>query len=309
MKKNYLLFLATSFITVTFLFSSPAFANDMNFSVEANIPSNQIDKSQTYFDLKMKPGQKQDISITIKNGSDAEASFSVIPRTAVTNQNGVIDYGKDLPKDSSLKYQFTDIVKGEMNYTLKPNETKKAVFHINMPKTSYKGIILGGFRIQKNQTENKSSEEGVQIKNQYAYVIGAKLSESEVNVTPKVELNDIKPVLQNYHTAISVNLQNTEPVIISKLEVEAKVTKKNKKEVLHQAKKENMSMAPNSNFDFPISWDDKELSAGKYHLSLIARDKKGNEWEFEKSFEIKEKETKKLNKEAVELKKIIQISM
>nr|WP_242700704.1 DUF916 and DUF3324 domain-containing protein [Enterococcus sp. DIV0212c] len=279
-------------------------AADMNFSVEANIPENQVDKSQTYFDLRMKPEQKQDISITIKNSSDQPATFSVVPHIAVTNQNGVIDYGKELTKDPSLKHGITDIISGDTKYTLKAKETKKAVFHLKMPKDSYDGIILGGFQIKKEEKKSEKEEkQAVQIKNQYAYVIGIKLTETEKNVEPELLLNKVKPGLQNYRTVVTANLQNTQPVIVSGLSVNAKVTQKSGDTVLHKTEKKEMSMAPNSNFDFPISWDNQELKAGKYHLSLVAEDKNGNKWELEKDFEIKGKDSKVLNKEAVEVKK------
>ncbi|MEN2666160.1 WxL protein peptidoglycan domain-containing protein [Listeria aquatica] len=49
------------------LVARPAAAAEMNFAVQAIIPGNQIDKSQTYFDLRMKPGQKQDIEVELRN--------------------------------------------------------------------------------------------------------------------------------------------------------------------------------------------------------------------------------------------------
>ncbi|ALS03358.1 hypothetical protein ATZ33_15845 [Enterococcus silesiacus] len=276
----------------------------MNFSVEANIPENQVDKSQTYFDLRMKPEQEQDISITIKNGSDEQATFIVEPHIAVTNQNGVIDYSKDLPKDSSLKHSLTEVISGETKYTLKGKETKKAVFHLKMPKESFDGIILGGFQIHKEQKDTEKDEkQAVQIKNQYAYVIGVKLSEKDQSATPELVLNKVKPGLQNYRTVVTANLQNTQPIIINGLKVDAKISKKAGGQVLHTTAKQDMSMAPNSNFDFPISWDNQELKAGTYHLAVVAEDDKGNKWELEKDFDIKGKETKTLNKDAVELEK------
>lgn len=38
----------------------------------AVIPENQIDKNQTYFDLKMQPGQKQTIQVQMKNDTNKE---------------------------------------------------------------------------------------------------------------------------------------------------------------------------------------------------------------------------------------------
>lgn len=303
MKKRKLSYLLLIMIGLFMVVHSRVFANDMDYSVSANIPENQIDKSQTYFDLRMKPNQKQEISVLLKNTSDKSATISVVPHTAVTNQNGVIDYGKKIAKDTSLKYEFTDLVKGNTTYKLKPKESRNAIFHVEMPKEEFEGQILGGFRISKvNDEDKKEGKDGVQIENQYAYVIGAKFTEKDGSISPKVVLNEIKPTLQNYRTAVSANLQNIKPTIISGLKINAIVYTKDKKEILHQTKKENMSMAPNSNFDFPISWDNQKLKAGSYHLSLSAEDNKGNKWEFEKDFNIESQESKKMNEVAVDVK-------
>lgn len=286
------------------LFGVNVQAADMKYSIEANIPENQIDKNLTYFDLKMEPGKKQTISMTLRNHSDKASTFSIEPHAASTNRNGVIDYSKKLEKkDGSMKYSFEELITGETKHTLQPNEQKKVEFTIQMPEESYDGIILGGFYIHKeaNQAE-KDEEKSVQIKNDYSYVIGIKLTEASKEVEPKLQLNEVQPNLENYRTVVTANLQNTEPVIVSGLSVDAKVYKKGSDSVLHETKKDGMSMAPNSNFDFAINWDNQELKPGKYHLKLAAKDKMNRTWEFEKDFEIKGKESNSLNKEAVELK-------
>ncbi len=101
---------------------------------------------------------------------------------------------------------------------------------------------------------------------------------------------------------MTANLQNTEATIMKDLSVNAKVMKKGSSNVLHETKKEGLSMAPNSNFDFPISWDNQSLDAGTYRLQLIAQSGE-DKWEFDKEFTISEKHSTDLNKEAVELEK------
>ena len=69
-------------------------AETMAYSVKANIPENQINKTLTYFDLKMEPNQRQDITLTVSNSSDEKATILISPNVAMTNQNGVIDIVK-----------------------------------------------------------------------------------------------------------------------------------------------------------------------------------------------------------------------
>ncbi|MCH3023264.1 DUF3324 domain-containing protein, partial [Listeria monocytogenes] len=93
------------------------------------------------------------------------------------------------------------------------------------------------------------------------------------------------PALLNYHTAIVANLQNDQPVILEKLSIDAKVYQQNSDKLLYQTKKANMKMAPNSNFDFVIDWENQPLKEGKYRLKMTATN--GVEtWTWDEAFTI-----------------------
>lgn len=298
------------FITILILLVGLGFspnvskADTMAYSIKADIPENQIDKNKTYFDLKMTSGQKQEISLTVHNSGDKDTTVFVTPNNATTNQNGVIDYSEEKEKkDSSLKIPLTSVISGKQEVKLKPGETKQVPFTLQMPETEYNGEILGGFYIQKKIESNDSTkDESVQIRNQYSYVIGIRLNETDTPVAPKIKLNQIKPALQNYRTAVTANLQNTEAVIINDLDINASVTKQNSATVLHKTDKKGLSMAPNSNFDYPINWDNEPLDPGKYTVHIKAKSGE-KDWSFDKNFEIKAEASTKLNKEAVDIVK------
>lgn len=298
MKKLFLIVMGI-LVSLSF-FPSTGFAADMNYSVRAVIPDNQVDKTKTYFDLRMKPGQKQKVTLHFENNASEQVQIEVSPNTATTNRNGVIDYSTSKKKvDPSLKYDFSKLVTGEKVVTLNAKEKKDVDYEITMPEKEFDGILLGGFYIHKKQADtDKDKDSSVQIKNDYSYVIGARLSENDKAVSPKLKLNQIKAGLENYHTVVNANLQNATPVIISNMKIDAKVTKSGSSKVLHQVVKENQSMAPNSNYNFSIPWDDEELKAGKYHLSMTAKDASGHHWKFEKDFTIGSN-AKEINKEAV----------
>ncbi|EUJ28483.1 hypothetical protein MFLO_12076 [Listeria floridensis FSL S10-1187] len=277
-------------------------ASDMKYSVKANIPENQVDKTKTYFDLRVKPGAVQTISLTLQNNAAEEAVIEVEPNRATTNRNGVINYGKSIDKkDKTLKADFEEMVSKKQEVVLKPNEEKQVKFTLTMPKEAFKGTVLGGFYVHKKESDKEAKQEkDVQIKNDYSYIIGVKLTESDEKVEPNLQLGQVKPGLQNYHTIVSANLENTAATIISGMTVESKVYKKGKTKVLHEAKVENQMMAPNSNYDLPISWNDQVLEPGKYTLELKAQDMDGHKWKFTKDFEIRNHD-KKYNDEAVGL--------
>ncbi|MDW5523888.1 DUF916 and DUF3324 domain-containing protein [Carnobacterium maltaromaticum] len=303
MKKNGYIFILTLLSGILlFMGTNTVHAADMTYSVKTIIPENQIDKDKTYFDLKMVPGQKQMISLELENSSDQEITIQIGINTATTNRNGVINYGdSNMAKDSSLTYDISELIQGENEIVLLPKEKKVVNYTVTMPEKSFDGILLGGFYIHKKLTkEEQESEKNVQIKNDYSYIVGIKLTETDVKVEPELKLNDITPGLQNYRTVVNATLQNITPTIISGMSIEASIRKKGSDEIIHQAEKSNQSMAPNSSYQFPISWDNQELKPGKYNLGLKAIDGNNNEWQFSKEFEITS-DVKELNEEAIEL--------
>ncbi|WP_075578759.1 DUF916 and DUF3324 domain-containing protein [Enterococcus faecalis] len=278
-----------------------AFAADMAYSVKANLPENQRNNEHTYFDLFMKPKQKQTISITFENHSEDPIELEVNYQSAQTNDNGVIDYkGTKEKKDSSLAYDLKELITGDQTVKLNSKEKKEVPYTITMPEQKFEGILLGGFHIHKKDKE-ASTNQKVQIKNDYSYVIGLQLTETEKKVTPELKLNTAEPGLNNYRTTLFSNLQNTAATMITDMTVTAEVYKENGTEVLHKTVKNNQSMAPNSNYNFPISWDNQAFQPGKYRLKLNAIDKTGHKWSFNKEFEIKNN-VKKYNEDAVNIK-------
>ncbi|WP_167628460.1 DUF916 and DUF3324 domain-containing protein [Listeria valentina] len=279
-------------------------ASNMNYSVQANIPANQLDKTKTFFDLRMKSGEKQIISLTLKNKAGESATILVEPNRATTNRNGVINYGASNDKpDNSLEVNFEQLISSKKEVKLARGEEKKVDFTLQMPARPFSGMVLGGFYVHKKEANPDTSEaKKVQVKNDFSYVIGVKLTESDEPVTPDLRLNEVKPGLENYQTMVSANIQNTAPTILSDLHVEAQVLKRGEERVLHSASRDNQAMAPNSNYDFTIPWDGEKLTPGKYLLRLKAHDGAGHKWDFRKGFVIREKD-EELNKEALLLPK------
>lgn len=70
-------------------------------------------------------------------------------------------------------------------------------------------------------------------------------------------------------------------------------------------------MAPNSNFNYAVDWENQPLKAGQYLLKLHAKNQAttdetkemNQEWNFSEEFRITTDEAKKINEKAVELVK------
>ncbi|MGX7149432.1 DUF916 and DUF3324 domain-containing protein [Enterococcus ureasiticus] len=297
--------LMTLLLVTLFSVCETAFAEDMGYSVKAIIPENQIDKTKTYFDLKMTAGQIQNIDLEIKSNSTETLNLVVEPYSATTNQNGELEYSIEPEKnDSSIVYPITRLVSGKQKVTILPKDTKRVTFRLKMPEKDYIGKIVGGFNVyeQENdrQIESTSKKNDVQIKNVFSIVIGIQLRENLNRVKPELKLNAVKAGLFNYRTAITANIQNIKPEFISDLSIKSKVRKNGSKKVIYEAEKSDLAMAPNSNFDFPISLENQELVEGSYELEITARSK-SETWAFTRIFRITDEEATRLNEEAVEI--------
>lgn len=168
-----------------------------------------------------------------------------------------------------------------------------------MPNKDLEGFLLGGILIRK-EFEEENSQEGVQISNEYAYVIGLQVTEDEQVVSPHLNLKEIYPELVNYRMAIVAELQNDQPVIIGDVDIEAEVYKENKPdEVFKTASIDSGQLAPNSTMEFVIDWENQYLEPGDYRLKMTATD--GNQkWTWDEPFTITD-EQGKISEDAVEL--------
>lgn len=301
-----------SFLALILFFIAPvvSFAEGekdeaLSFTMGIVPASNQINKDATYFDLKVKPNQEQDLKVVVSNTGKKDKKIRVTPTNAITNQNGVIDYSpqaKDFKTDDTLKHPFSTLVGEGQTVDVQAGKNKEVTFKLKAPSETFKGLILGGFVADLPDDEKKDEKGGggVKIVNKFQVVKAVMLRSNEDKISPDLKLNAVKPALVGSRTAVTANLQNIEPVMFGKMKVEAEVTKKGSDETIKKEVKEGLEMAPNSNFDFPIMWNNQRLEPGKYTLKLVASsgDKK---WPFTKDFEIKKEDSDKLNKEAVDL--------
>lgn len=289
--------------------SIPVFAEDntVGYSVRALIPDNQIDKNQTYFDLKMKPKQKQTLHIEIFNSTNEPIEINCHITNAVTNRNGLIDYTNLNPNlDDTLLYPMTEIAKFKNDKVILPaGETKIVPVYLKMPRNSFDGIILGGIYFEKNVDEKKIKDDAVQINNKYAYVIGLKLTETDRVIKPELELESVEPNLVNYRQAIIANIRNSQPIIVNQLKIDAKVLDARGK-VVHEQHVKDYRMAPNSTMEFVIDWNQKKFLPGTYTLKLQASNGE-QQWDWEEPFKIAQTEAKQLNEEAAQENKEITI--
>lgn len=295
-------------IVLSFLFSPILVSAEENLSfyVTPEFPDSQVEGSSRYFDLNSEPGSTEELTLKIQNANDQAKTIEITAHTAFTNVQGVVEYGKDSEKaDPTLAYSLADLIEPPAPIELAGNETKTVKVTLNMPKEAFSGFLAGGLRIaevSEEPQETETSGEGVAIKNEFAYVVGVVVSNDRSAVKPDLDLLDVFADQLNYRNVISANLQNFTPTFVNHLEVEATVQKEGENDILYRAKQEQMQMAPNSNFNFPISLEGDRFRSGEYLLKMTARSGE-EEWQWERKFTIDADEARALNREDVTLQK------
>ncbi|WP_273708782.1 DUF916 domain-containing protein [Leuconostoc mesenteroides] len=178
-KSHYLIVSMVMTIISFSLFVTGVSASEMNFSVNTVIPTNQIDKEKTYFNLKMAPKQEQDVTVTLKNNTKKDITVEIGINTAKTSSNGVIAYSEsNIKKDNSLKYDLSKLVKGPDSVVVPASSSKDVTFHISMPDNSFDGILLGGLTFQQKSSEvTQSKSSGTSITNEYQYAVAMLIQE------------------------------------------------------------------------------------------------------------------------------------
>lgn len=302
MKKRIFLYLLIGlYIISLFGFVQPVHA-EKQFAYESIFPENQQGDVQ-YFNLRMSPGQKQTVQIMLTNRADEEQTITIGLNGAKTNSNGVLEYGpSSIKNDTSLKYDFKDIVSGPTEVTLQPKETAPLRLDITMPETAYDGKLVGGIYMKSkpSQKEEEEKKKATGVINEYAFVVGMVLQETDTVVLPELKLNSVYAGLSNYRNSIFANFSNTSAEFVSGMTVEMEVTKKGSEAVLYDTKRADMRMAPNSLIDFPLEMNGDQMDPGEYkaHILVTSGEQK---WAWDEEFKITKEDADKYNAQDVTL--------
>ncbi|MCC4121979.1 DUF916 and DUF3324 domain-containing protein [Lactococcus lactis] len=293
------LILITGFSTINYADDSSA--SDMGgFSIEGIPNENQLDKDSGYFYLKERPSQRDKIKIKLINTSNEEKNLEVKIVNANTNSNGIIDYSGSLEDNKILHTPLTTILKPESIINKVPaNSSVETTVDINMPAVSYKGVVMGGIVVSEKE-KNVKKDTGA-IGNKYSYTLGVVLTnEDKVQLfsNVSVELQNVISRLSFGRKVIQANIINPNPYIFSKAEVKGAVYNEDGKTKIKENSLNNVSIAPYSALPFQIDWQKDDLKPGTYIFKGSVKTEE-NTWNFEKKFEIKTTEAKKINEESV----------
>ncbi|MET1943967.1 DUF916 and DUF3324 domain-containing protein [Enterococcus faecalis] len=283
--------------TITSLtFGQLALADSNDFSAIPVLPENQNPDVPRYFDLTVTLNQQQTLQVKIKNNSDESVKYKIYVNTATTNQNGIIDYSiSDFEKDESMKLSLKDcITLKEPLVEVPANSEKEVSLELNIPESPFEGIALGGITVEPITGKG---DEGVN--NLFTRTLAIQIAESNKEIVPELYGGDVPISQENLRNNIKFELRNSTPTIISKVKAEIAITKQGDKQPILEQTKEHLSFAPNSKFSLMTEWNG-QFGSGKYVYNINLKDDAGNQWEFDKEFEIKSEEAKKLNETSVD---------
>lgn len=281
---------------------------DVPFSVSPVFSESQSEDITNYFDLIMEPGEIESFGVALRNETTEPVEVEITAHTAYTNVNGVVEYGRNPEEvNPTLLYALGDLLTTPDILVIPAGETIVAPIEITMPKESFEGVLAGGLRIQEANKEGTSGD-GLVIENEFSFIMGVvvSVSNNRRTVTPELELLDVFANQLNYRNVFSATLQNYTPTFINQLEVDAKIRAVGEQEVLYEAQKSGMQMAPNSHFDFPIALEGKRFQAGDYILSMEARSGE-HEWIWEYEFTVEADEARQWNRQDVDIDSAISI--
>ncbi|OQO89257.1 hypothetical protein BH739_01285 [Enterococcus casseliflavus] len=271
--------------------------NGISFSVEA-LTNEGESNQQGFYQLEGKPSESEQLKIKINNLTDTKIIIDVAVNTAFTNQNGIPSYTKAEIPDDTLKYPIETILKlSDGTLVLEPEASQILDVTVDYPTEEWEGQLLGGIRF----TEENDQQADTSIIHQVAYTIGVLLTMEE-GVLPEnsLTLNEVIASQRNYRSFIEANIQNTSPIIVSNMEVNAEIKNLDSSKTIYEYSAIDMRMAPNSNFNLGIPTGNVPLQAGQYKLLIHAlADTKEYTWE--KEFEISASQARELNQSAVNL--------
>ena len=299
-------FISISIVTSTFSMVNTvnAESNSAGFYVSAELPDNQLNKNVSYFDLRMKPSEKQTIKVKVFNENDRDMNMGVFVSNASSNANGLIDYSQQGIKDDSLKYPLESIAKPvEDVFTVPANGSKTVKIKLTMPEKEYDGIILGGlvFKevIEKNAKQDIPSEPALSINNVLSYALAVKISENDNYEDINLDLTDVEARVINYEPVVTHYIKNDAAALSTKMSMTIAVTDIDTGETVSNSQNDNVSIAPDSVMPYSLKLKDTKLKEGNYisKVSITYKDNEAKERtvKFEKEFSVNEEHANAIN--------------
>lgn len=281
-----------------FYVSENVFASDnkADFTVNAEQSTYQVDKQKTYFDLSLPTNKSVPLTIHVTNNSNESLDIEGEISAATTNLNGVVEYSQtDNQLTGKQPFDITEVATLETKtQTIAPQQTVDFIVNVNVPTDNYAGVVAGGITLRDVTEKKEDDKSNEMFQNKFAYSIALILHGKKAGEKTELSLNNVSPNQVNSRNVLSAAIYNDSANYVNKVSIDAKVIDSEKKEVLSETK-ENMQIAPNSIFQFPLYYEKEKVEAGTYILEMVVRSN-DSEWNLSKEFTIHKEKATELNK-------------
>ena len=304
MRKRWLLALTAA--VAILVIGIHASADVLAFSVQPVLPTQQVNKKVTYFDLKLAPKQQTTLSVNVHNNKSTPLHLKAGLAQATTNLNGVVEYSANKEQlDKHVPAKFAQAVAlPDKPITIAPNADDQVQIQVTMPKRAFKGQLAGGLTLSDADFGKQAAtgkKQAVAINNRYQFVVAIVLRNNQRTVTPKLSLDSAKMGQINARNVVSGAIHNETATFVNQLKVTGQVQKAGSTDVLYTTKQVNYQLAPNAIMQFPVWLKERPLVAGKYKLRVTASAQKQH-WQFSRNFTVTAAKAKHLNGSSVEVK-------
>jgi len=246
-----------------------------NYAVAPMLPADN-EPNTSYFQFKVKPGEKRTLGIKIINRSSDTGMYEVTPRVASTNSNGNIDYSID-NQDTQLPAESQSLFSPDKAQivTVPANSTKIAHVDFKAPAKPFRGIMLTGFTVNVHDTAaDKKKATGIVAKAAYALAMEFYNQKPVNKAVPDVSFKGATYGLQHALPEITLGVENKTAGLVSKGNLTAKLTDKSGKTAA-SFNQQQLSFAPQSQFGLNLNLSNHQLPAGTYILAGNLRTKGG----------------------------------
>ncbi|WP_162261510.1 DUF916 and DUF3324 domain-containing protein [Schleiferilactobacillus perolens] len=297
-------FCAVISVLMTDICVTRAVVPDIGFRVQAIPPANQINQTAPWFQVNLKSGQKQKLTMQITNTTDKDITVYCTPTIAQTNRIGQIQYDVLTDKrDSTLQMDFSKIGPQKVKFVVPGKKTIAIDQNIQVPDTKMNGVLYGAFTFVSpdiNKRQQESAKGDVSLQNQFHLTIPAVINVNDYQLaSPDLHLERVTPVSFEAQPAVRARIHNIAPQVIAgrQMVCDARVYFRGSKKVLFRNKTTQMNFAPNSVIDYPISWGDSRMQPGEYTLraKVTTGGGAGPSWNMVRNFTISGDQARKLN--------------
>lgn len=276
-------------------------ASEFNFSVDIDIPENQIDKEKTYLDLLMKPNQKQEIPYTLYNDTSKDIIVEMVIHSATTNSNGVIEYGdSEGENDESMKYNISDLAKVDKEVTIPANSSVTKTLTLQAPEKSYSGVIAGGITFKEKEMIQDKQSDTLGIVNKFSQVKAILIRTSTEEVQPDLALISAEANQKNIRNVISLKFKNDRAAYMFDLSTTVDIYKDQNENKYLTLKRDSLNIAPNSIFNFNVPLNGQKLEAGHYRV-VVKGNTEEKKWTLETEFDISSEKAEELNDKDIDI--------